>query len=346
MLSKYKLFAVIAATLVIVRFYGQDQIPETSGFSGFMLTGPGIFNISSNLLSTGPPLAGDAGDKQIESIYNSPESNLVGSWAVAGEVNYTFAKSRTQLFFGNRLEDILRLDVPFGLGVRQGKKKAGILAFSFLLTPLELKFWEDPYIEGEERTRTDLNFNGLRFRWGEMCQTGLEFTATVRIYQHYSEKSGEWLIQQGRLDPEKKQLLKRDGEVIRLQALYRINIKRHRFEPTLRYIFDNHEGGAIANQGYTVKLTYLYMTRKIVLDANLLYGARSFRETNPIYNEKLNTNKVDIALTGFIPIKVINDHRILVWFSAEYFQENANIDFYKSQFSALMAGIMYRHNRK
>lgn len=345
---KKKILWIIMLILVLFSYpsLAQDKIPETSGFSGYLLTGPGVFSIESNLLVTGPPLLQDAGKAEIESIFKAPEAKLAFAWPFAGEINYTFAKSRTQIFLGNRLEDILRLDVPFGIGVRQELTKAGILAVSVLTTPTDLKFWSDPYVEGVERIETDLKFRGARLRWGEIFNTGLELTATMRWYRHKYEKSGEWLIDQGRLNPEKKHLLNRDGQVIRLQALYRIQLKRHRLEPTFRYVIDDHDGAAMANNGYSIKLTYIFLSKKVVLDANVVYGARKFRETHPVYQKTLEANRMGLALTAFIPIKVTDKYRLLIWMSGEIFREEANVDFFNSQFATIMGGIMYQHVRK
>lgn len=325
----------------------QDDIPQTSGLSGYLLFGPGFFNIESNLLVTGPPLVQDAGSKQIESVFNAPESQTAFAFPLAGEINYTFSKSRTQIFFGNRLEDILRLDVPFGLGIRQELPDSSILALSMLITPSELKYWEDPYVEGVDRERTKLKFRGARLRWGRILKTGLELTATARWYQHGVEKSGEWLIDQGRLDPQSQQLLNRDGRVLRLQALYRIDLNRqHRFEPAIRYIDDKHDGAAMANTGFSTQLTYLYRSKKVVLDANVAYGKRTSKVVHPVYNETLEAKRIGASITAFIPIKLFKSRRWMIWVSTEFYTENSNIDFFDSSFTSVMGGLGWRHNRK
>ena len=96
----------------------QELIPKDSGFGGYLFTGPGSFYVRTNRIYTGPPLFGDSGEQQISSIFEPAETNRVFAFAVAGKLNYTFAESRTQLFMGNRLEELIRLDVPFILGVR------------------------------------------------------------------------------------------------------------------------------------------------------------------------------------------------------------------------------------
>ena len=325
----------------------QDDIPETEGFSGYVITGPGVFNIKSNTLVTGPPLLGDVGNKQIESVFDSPESNTSMAWAFAGEINYTFSKSRTQIFFGNRLEDVLRLDVPFGLGVRQELKDKSIMALSLLSTPAELKFWSDPYVENEDREKTILTFRGVRWRWGRMFNTGLELTATFRWYQHDLEKSGSWLVEQGRIDSEDLGLLDRDGNVVRLQGLYRFDFgKKHRIEPAIQAIYDNHHGEAMATQGFVAKVTYLYATPKIVLDFNAAYGQRNARALHPVYNEKGDSDRFGVAFTFFKPFKITEKSIWSFWGSVEYLNEDSKIDFFDSSVTAVMGGVMWKHRRK
>ena len=144
------------------------------------------------------------------------------------------------------------------------------MALSYLFTPMQLELWEDPYVEGEDRERTVLNLPGLRYRWSKIFKTGLELTATYRWLTHNVENSGEWLIDQGRLDPDEQHLLQRDGSSLRLQALYQINLKQHRFEPAIRYINNDLDGAAMAARGFSTQLTYLYLSRKVVLDAILV----------------------------------------------------------------------------
>ena len=315
----------------------QDEIPQTSGFSGYVLVIPGVFVISNSLLASGAPLLDDVGTKQIASIFAGPESNLAPALPVAGELNYTFGNSRTQLFFGNKFEDIIRLDVAFGLGVRQDIGDAGILAANFLFTPLELKFWSDPYIEGEDRVKTELNFPGFRIRWGRIFQTGLEVTATARQYRHEDERSGEWLVDQGRLNANQVPLLNRDGEFLRFKALYKIKLKQqHRLEPAIRYTIHNHQGDAMANNQFSLLLDYFYLTKKMILDAKIIYGKRKADAIHPVYNEILEGNRYGVALAALFPVNLFNSKGWNILASAEYVNEDTNIDFFDSNLTGLM----------
>ena len=347
---KRKALSRVAAALLALGWYpvaAQDQIPETSGFSGFFLAGFGQFDVASNLLARGTPLRDDVGHPRIASIFDAPSSNSSPGMVATGEVSYTFSSTRTQLFFGNRLEDLLRLDLVFGLGVRQEIGGAGILAVSALMTPAELQFWADPYVEGEDRQSTDMNFPGFRLRWGQIFGTGLELTITDRFYRFDEESSGDWLISQNRLDPEQQPLLDRNGDILRIQALYRVDVKdRHRFEPAVRWVDDDHDGAAVATTGYSLQLTYLYRSRKVILDAIVAYGSREAKETNPIYRTLLETDRKTAALTAFIPVKKFKSSVLNAVVGGEIYRESTNIEFYDSSIDMIFAGVLWRHIKK
>jgi hypothetical protein len=322
-----------------------DDIPETSGFGGFVLIAPGAFDVSSNLIYGGAPLLDDVANTRIESIFDSPSSQSAAALLTAGEVNYTFSSTRTQVFLGNRLEDMLRLDVAFGLGVRQELPDKSILALSALVTPTDLKVWSDPYVEGEDRVKTDLDQPGVRFRWGRMFKTGLEFTAQYRRYEHDQELSGEWLIDQSRLDPADQPLLNRDGDIWRAQFLYRIKSgKRHVFEPTLRYTNWDLDGAAMAHAGPTVQLTYLYLTPKLVLDLNVLYHTHEADTVHPVYGQVLEADRYAMGLTAFYDLFKAKRWRALA--SIDFVREDTNIPFFDSKANAFYFGAIWRYKRE
>ena len=342
-------FCTLALLLILAAspIAAQDHIPETSGFSGFAMLGGTYFGVASNFLVGGKPIVlNEVGDALIPSIFAGPSTNTSPGLAGGGEVNYTFSSSRTQIFLGNRLEDLLRLDLVFGLGVRQQIGKAGILAGSVLYTPAELEFWVDPYIQGEVRQATEMTLPGYRLRWSEVFGTGLELTLTDRFYEFDQEASGAWLASQGQLDPSLLPLLDRNGDILRFQALYRIDAGRHRFEPALRLVDDRHDGKAMANDGYSVQLTYLWRSPKVILDVNVLYGSRTGKAVNPIYLRRLDSDRWGAALTAFIPVRKYERSVLSVFVGGEYFRENTNIDFYDSAVNMVTAGVIWRHIRK
>ncbi|MDO6473747.1 DUF2860 family protein [Maribacter sp. 1_MG-2023] len=316
-------------------------------FGGVFLIGPGVFNVKSNLLVTGPPLTGDVGDPIISSIFDQAGSNITFAFPVAGELNYTFSKSKTQLFFGNGLEDILRLDVPIGIGIRKQLRDSSIISLKFISTPLTLKYWKDPYVENEAREKTELNFPGLRFRWSKIFKSGFDFTTTIRKYSFDEENSGDWLIQEGRLDSKLQPLINRDGYVYRIRLFYQFNLdQKNILRPAISYINDDHKGAAIANQGYALNLNYLHRTQKYIFDANLRFGKRFASADHPVYDDRIGSFRFGAAASLIVPVKIANSNRWNIWVTADYMLENSQITFFDANLAVIMGGLMYHFDRK
>ena len=118
-----------------------------------------------------------------------------------------------------------------------------------------------------------------------------------------------------------------------------------RFEPAIRYAYDNHKGGAIANSGFSLRLTYLYFSPKVVLDVNLGYGKRKADEAHPVYGEVLDANRWGVALAAFIPVTLFEKSGFSVFVGGEVFRENVNVDFFDSKIASLNVGLIWRHRR-
>jgi hypothetical protein len=70
----------------------QDDIPKTSGFSGFAIAGGAYFNVASNLLAGGSPIVlDDVGDPQIASLFDAPPTNSSPGLVAGGELNSSWA---------------------------------------------------------------------------------------------------------------------------------------------------------------------------------------------------------------------------------------------------------------
>ncbi len=324
-----------------------DNIPETKGFSGVFIVSPGYTRMSSNQIATGPPLLNDIGHEVISSIYDPPESKTAGSFALAGEIIYTFAKSRTQVYFGNRLEDLLRLDGVFGLGVRQELKDKSILAASILTTPINVYFWSDPYVENQERIQSDLDRHGLRLRWGRILKTGLEITLTYRRINYANERSGDYLVEMGELNPEDQLSLNRNGSWIHYQFLYRIDKGQHRFEPMIIITDNDRKGQAMAGTVFKTKLTYLYLNpKKIILDINVGAGYKANNEVHPIYEKTLSSYRYGVAVVAIKPIIRKEKSVLNAFIGVEFYREYANISFFDSYINWGNGGLIWRYLRE
>ena len=337
------LLGIIACfVLLITDAIAQDSIPKKSGIGAQFVVMPGIYFVKSQVLSSGAPLLGDVGNASIPSLNEAPKSETIAALPLAGELSYTFSKTRTQLYFGNRLVDIIRLDGVLAFGIRQEIGKGGILAASFLFTPFELNFWEDPFVENETRIPTAMNLPGVRLRWGKVFQTNLELTISARKFQYDVENSGKWLLEQGRLNENELNLLNRNGEALGILATYKFNLNQHYLKPGFRFNLNNYNGDAISNNRSTFLLGYGYRSTRFLLDAKALIISRTADETHPVFEKRLSSNGFGFAVATKIPIKVLTHSIWSIILSAEYVREDFNTDFYSSRIAALTGGVLWR----
>ena len=343
----WRVAGLIACALFLTsKLVGQDQIPETTGFGGHFVTMPGIYFVKSNVVVSGAPLLGDVGNYSIPSLEEVAETQTVAALPIAGEINYTFGRSKTQLYFGNRLIDIIRLDGVLAIGIRQEIGEAGILAASFLVTPFKLDFWSDPFVENIERIPTAVNLPGVRIRWGNILQTGLELTFSARKFKYDHEKSGQWLVEQGRLNKEDLLRLSRNGETFRILGTYKINLGQHYLQPGFRYNWNNHDGSGIANKRVTLLVGHGYKSPKLVLNTKLYFVRRKTNDIHPVFNRKITSNGFGCAVGALFPIKFFSSSNWSITLGGELVKEDFNTNFYSSTIGALTGGLLWRFSTR
>ena len=99
-----------------------EPIPEESGFSGFIRPGIGYLDFKSNMVASF--LGYDLSDEQIDSLTESPDSQSTGIFMIPFSLEYTFASTRTKLFLGTDLTDLIRFDLSQQAGIKQGIEPA------------------------------------------------------------------------------------------------------------------------------------------------------------------------------------------------------------------------------
>jgi hypothetical protein len=220
------------AVLTLVLLFGAnfatalEPIPKESGFGGFIRPGVSYLNYKSNMVASF--LGYDLSEKKINSLDDSPDSESTGLVLVPFSLQYTFASTRTQLFLGTDLTDLIRFDLTQQLGVKQEIGKLGILQGGILFSSIPAKVWKDPYVVDKNRKDTNRTSNGMRLAWDRIGGSQLQLQYTYRKIDISSEKSGDFLGLTGA----EKNLLKRDGDRHVGEAVYRFRFaKKHTLNP-------------------------------------------------------------------------------------------------------------------
>ena len=120
--------------------------------------------------------------------------------------------------------------------------------------------------------------------------------------------------------------------------------ERHVFEPTVRYTDWQLDGDAMAHAGPKLQMTYLYITPKLVIDANLIWQTYRSDAVHPVYGKTLDVDRYGLAVTAFYDL--FNSKRWRAFASVDLFRDHANIAFFDSDASMLLLGAIWRHRRK
>ena len=335
-----KRISVISLTLVLgltslALSQAIDPIPEEEGFSGRITIGAGWTRTKSNMVAK--TSFTDVSSDRISSLFDEPDSESSAMPVFGGELRYTFADTRTQLFVGGALLDRLRFDLSQAAGIRQQYDEAGIFEGAFLFSGLSTEVWEDPYITGTKREETDRTSTGGRFSWSRIYNSNFHFTYSYRDIEIDDERSGVWLG----LPVAAQDLLNREGDHHQAELLYTHQLSENQWiGPAIQYDHYGLDGDAMSNDMYSLMLSHTYAADKWRLVTNLLYGYADYDERNPIYQKTQDAHRYGISTTLLYP-NFFDVENLTGVFGVAYLTENANIDFYDTEIIAVTVSTMY-----
>jgi hypothetical protein len=318
--------------------YSMLPIPQESGFSGFINLGAGAITAKSNMIA-GNNLA-TIGKERIDSLTGSPDSENDVIPLINGELAYTFASTRTQLYLGNSFEDFIRFDTAALAGVRQELPDKSIMALSYVFSAIPTEVWADPYVVGQDRTETDRTSSGLRLGYDKILGSDFEIQFTWRSIGLDDELSG--LTQLG-LPADQAKLLNREGDSYEFEVIYPFRFKqgKHILAPAFSYRRLDLDGEAMANDHYQGQVTYAYIGETFSFTGNLILGIADADKTNPIYLEKREDDIYGVSLTVFYR-RFLDVQGLSLVGTIGGFKSNSNIDFYDTTIGLLGLSVLYR----
>jgi hypothetical protein len=288
----------------------------------------------------------DLSEEKIDSYNDSPDSETTGIVTLPFTLAYTFASSRTQVFFGTDLTDLIRFDMSQQLGVKQGIGNFGVLQGGFLFSGMPAKVWKDPYLTGEDRDDTKRKSTGARLTWDRIFGSWFQVQYTYRNVDIDSEKSGNSI---GSLTSSDRKLLERDSDRSTVDIAYRFHFaKNHTLGPAFVYTHDDRDGKAMKNDAYDVMLTYAYFNRDnpFTFTGNAFIGQADYDKDNPIYDKKQDDDRYGIQGTLYWenPWKwsLFGSNPMNFFIGGAYAKTDANIDFYDQEAIMGNVGVFFK----
>jgi hypothetical protein len=340
------LFVTAVVFTANLAFAQLDPIPKESGISGYIGPGIGPVKYKGNMIAGVDRVNYDFGEKTTKSLTEEAESKTMGIGLLNFELGYNFAKSRTRIFLGSTLEDFIKFDYGQQLGVRQEIGNLGIVSAGFLFSSVPIKVWKDPYVTNIPRQDTKRESTGARLIWSKILNTGFQVQLDFRNIDIDEEQSGTAL---GLTAAQKKQI-DRNGDRYLGKFQYRFNVApKHWLAPTLIYAVDDRDGDAMSGDTYYFQLTYLYFGETISFAGNAMFGKADYDAVNPIpafSNQAQEDDRYGFTATLFYKNPFgwewFGSDKISFFGTLAYFISDSNIDFYTSEITLGVLGIMYR----
>ena len=328
---------VICVWLTAALASAQEPMPTESGFSGYI-------EILGAYISTNSQLSTDSGNKRTNSLDGAGDRSSKIRPFPLGLIRYTFAKTRTQLYLGVLPENVVQGQFQIEAGVRHILGNGtGLRASVIPVTPIEPETWEDPFVVGQNRDRTDINSYGVKLAAEHIMGAGFTLKYGWVRQTINNEKSGTFLLSQPGtfLSPEDLDDLERDAHLHRFTAEYSFPIRpRMILKPALKFTRGDADGDAYSFNGLTPQLSFLYFHGQLQASINASVTMDWYDETHPVFDKTRRDVKPGLlAILGYKNPFGFNNFRI-DWFNA-YSRATSNIDFYQSSTFVTALGIGY-----
>ena len=258
-----------------------------------------------------------------------------------GRLDYSLSNLKTQFFLGQSGENIVRGQSQLEVGFAHMLGEQELLEVAYFPKLLGYgKTWEDPYVTGKRRKKTDQSIQGFRVRWKNALDTPFTLRYGYASSDIDDESSGQFLG----LSRSQRSKLDRNGDYHRLTGEYRIfNNDTTQVTPILSYTRGATDGRAVGYDGFRIGLESSHVMRKrhatsIFLD----YEHRKYLESNPVFNDKQKDNQLNITATYSYLAPFGWEHARIIAL-AKYRRSTSNISFYETKGAAVSIGLGWEY---
>ena len=284
----------------------------------------GNFRVGGGLISSRPSGL-DVFDEN-EKLYNltSRGSQLSEGFPLFGlDIGYRFQGIGTTISTGTGMES------PFHLTLGQEMGDLGSLTLSALYDNEDV--WENPYLTGVNRSKTDAESLGFAFTWDNILNT--------KIGAMYEQKS---IDVKNDLIALSQPELQRDGTDTTFGLSYLFNYgAAGEMTANVRYSWIDRDGVSNSGSGYGVGLTHELGFGRLQFATGLDYSQTDYDNVHPIFN-KTREESVYVASETVTFLEPFGVKSTYLFGVVAYSETIANINFFDSSNLILGTGIGYR----
>ncbi|MEH6451907.1 MAG: DUF2860 domain-containing protein [Psychromonas sp.] len=298
-------------------------------------------NLSAGYVSSQSQSSTNDDNAITEDLNNNGQSTETLIPVPLARVSYTLDSLKTQFFIGNSTDQVSNAQFQYELGVIHQFKDDSKLTFAYFPNlPLFNETWEDPYLTGEARSKTDDDAQGVRMAFERIAGSPFTFKYAYAVNKIEQEKSGESVAY---LDESQISLLQRDSSFHRAELEMTVYIARSLFlKPAFQYTNRSADGAAHSYDEYVGKIGILYFQKRHSLITTISYGSTQYAENNPVFDQKQDSKSASI-------FSIYSYARPFGWESidftviAGYNQTDSDITFYDKDALIVATGFTYTY---
>ncbi|TYT73289.1 DUF2860 family protein [Desulfobotulus mexicanus] len=191
--------------------------------------------------------------------------------------------------------------------------------------------WEDPYLTGLPRIKTDIKSYGAGLKLGQIMGSPFGFEYKLRINDIEKDLSGQRI-------PE----LKRDGRTHGFELNYTFRNRSCMVTPKIGWILGDFEGKANAYNQLSSGLSFMKMSEKTMYRINLNYSIKNYKAEHPVFSKERQDHLFGI-MAMLIRMKPFGYDRFSINLLAGTMLRDSNISFYdeKTYFAGLTLGYSF-----
>lgn len=294
--------------------------PGGSGKNGLF----GEIRLGGGVLSARPSgLEVMEGNERLGRLDAREDRQTDGFGMIGGEVGYGFENTGTTLLVGVGIED------PFYLSLRQETGAWGELTLSALYE--KQKVWENPYLSGVTRSRTDAESVGFALNWDQVLSS--DFRLVLKQMQIDISRDRIGQLEQG---------LRRDGTDTTLGLGYDWDWGPGGvLSPSLSHTWIERDGKSNSGCEYVAVLKHEVALGRLSFATHLEVSQTHFDREHPLFQQTREQTAYGIAETITLTAPFGFENWSLMGFAA-YRKTNANITFFDGSGVLLGTGLGYR----
>ncbi|MBL4831495.1 MAG: DUF2860 domain-containing protein [Aliivibrio sp.] len=299
------------------------SLGEQPGFSGEVSVVTGYSKSDSNLNTDNSEL--------ISSLNGSDSSESNSFVAPLGNLAYTFGSQQSQqVFIGTTREDVAVGTLAIEMGYRQMLSNKTVISLSYLPTVLSGNAWQDPYLVGSNREKTDVSGNAYRLQLKDIAASGISLDVAYGESEYDEEHSGSDLKE-----------LERAAKTLYSKLSYKLPLSRSAFLlPSIKYVNQSAEGDAMSysSLGAELSLFKVLNQHQFVLTAS--YTNDDYDTVNTLFNKTRTDDQVSLFVAyEYKNLFSYNNLSLISFISIS--EQSSNIEFYESSERSATLGLNY-----